>query len=61
MEATVCTSTGAPSSRRPFTRRLSATPDSLVLQLEANLPCWRRQILRLRKVAVEHRAMGRAG
>jgi len=45
----------------PFDRTASAALDDLVLQLEQRPGRWKTRILRLRKLILERRAMGRAG
>lgn len=45
----------------PFRRDLSIALDDLVLQLEQRPGRWKTRILRLRKLMLERRAMGRAG
>jgi len=45
----------------PFSRSLSAALDDLVFQLEQRPGRWKTRILRLRKLILERRAMGRAG
>ena len=68
--ATIRLSTGAHSVDRPririqppvlFNRTASAALDDLVLQLEQRPGRWKTRILRLRKLILEWRAMGRAG
>ncbi len=44
-----------------FNRTASAALDDLVLQLEQRPGRWKTRILRLRKLILERRAMGRAG
>ena len=43
----------------PFNRSLSATLDDLVIELERNPGRWRKRLIRLRKLILEYRAMGR--
>jgi len=45
----------------PFNRSASAALDDLIVQLEQRPGCWKTRILRLRKLILERRAMGRAG
>ena len=68
--ATQSLSTGAQRAARPririqppvpFNRTASAALDDLVLQLEQRPGRWKTRILRLRKLILERRAMGRAG
>ncbi len=42
----------------PFNRTLSAALDDLEVQLQQNR--WRKRLIRLRKLILEYRAMGRA-
>ncbi len=67
--ATIRLSTGTHSVDRPririqppvpFNRTASAALDDLVLQLEQRPGRWKTRILRLRKLILERRAMGRA-
>ncbi len=44
----------------PFNRTLSAALDDLELQLQQNPNRWRKRLIRLRKLILEYRAMGRA-
>ena len=44
----------------PFNRTLSAALDDLELQLLQNPNRWRKRLIRLRKLILEYRAMGRA-
>ncbi len=49
------------SATGPFNRELSITLDRLILQLETGNPSrWQKRILKLRKLVVEHRALGGA-
>ena len=43
----------------PFNRTLSAALDDLELQLQQNPNRWRKRLIRLRKLILEYRAMGR--
>ncbi len=43
----------------PFNRSLSAALDDLELQLQQNPNRWRKCLIRLRKLILEYRAMGR--
>jgi hypothetical protein len=43
----------------PFNRTLSAALDDLELQLQQNPNRWRKCLIRLRKLILEYRAMGR--
>jgi hypothetical protein len=43
----------------PFNRSLSAALDDLELQLLQNPNRWRKRLIRLRKLILEYRAMGR--
>jgi hypothetical protein len=46
---------------RPWNPELSIALDRLIIQLETGSPGrWSRRILKLRKLVLEHRAMGRA-
>jgi hypothetical protein len=49
-----------PQPTRPYRQDLSSALDELVSQLEHNPNRWRRRLLQLRKLVLEHRAMGRA-
>jgi len=44
----------------PFNRTLSAALDNLELQMQQNPNRWRKRLIRLRKLILEYRAMGRA-
>jgi hypothetical protein len=43
----------------PFNRTASAALDDLELQLQQNPNRWRKRLIRLRKLILEYRAMGR--
>jgi hypothetical protein len=62
MARNVYTITGTERTARPFSPELSSALDKLIIQLETGTPSrWQKRILRLRKLVLEHRALGRAG
>ncbi len=53
--------TGTQSTARPFNLELSIALDKLIIQLETGNPSrWQKRIWRLRKLVLEHRALGAA-
>jgi len=50
-----------PLASAPFRADLSLALDELVIQMERRPGRWKTRILRLRKLILERRAMGRAG
>ncbi len=55
------TTTREPIAARPFSPELSIALDKLIIQLETGNPGrWHRRIIKLKKLMLEHRAMGRA-